>query len=129
MPIDGFSLFFNDDVINIIIKFTNLQEHSDNEKWKDRDQIEILLYAGICKQCLYDYDDFWDSLFGNTIYRACISKNRFSVLSTYLRFDDRPTRSLRSIKDKFAPIKDLWDLVIKNLKMDYIPGENLTIDE
>ena len=43
-PIDGFSLFFNDDVINIIVKFTNLHGHLANEKWKDTVQIEIRVY-------------------------------------------------------------------------------------
>ena len=68
------------------------------------DDIEIRAYigllkeAGMRKQGLYDYDDFWDPLFGTAFYQASMSKNRFSELCTHLRFDDPSTRSLRRRK-------------------------------
>ena len=61
----------------------------------------LLIEAGMRKQGLYDYDDFWNPLSGTALYRSSMSKNRFSELCTHLRFDDPSTRSLRRSKDKF----------------------------
>ena len=60
---------------------------------------------------------------------GCMSKNRFTDLSQYLRFDDKQTRSYRRSKDKLAPIIEIFDIIMKNLKKSYKPGYNLTIDE
>lgn len=97
-PIDAFSLFFTDEAIMIIVKYTNL--HAANiigTKWKMTDMIEIglLIDAGTRKQGLSDYEEFWDPLFGNPIYRACMSKGRFIAIMRHLRFDDSSTRSIR----------------------------------
>ena len=56
---------------------------TSGSKWTDTDDIEIRAYieflieAGIRKQGLYDYDDFWDPLFGTALYRASMSKTDF----------------------------------------------------
>ena len=56
---------------------------------------------------------------------GCMSKNRFTDLSQYLRFDDKQTRSYRRSKDKLAPIIEIFDIIMKNLKKSYKPDEQL----
>lgn len=135
-PGDAFELFFESSVLNIIVENTNLQAVKVVGKhWKPTDNIEVrafiglLINAGINKQGIIDYKEFWDPLIGNPIFRACLSKNRFIALLRHIRFDDRPSRSSRRLRDKFAPIRGLWELINTNLLKHYLPGENLTIDE
>lgn len=135
-PIDAFSLFISTDVLKIIVTCTNLHGakiHKD--KWKPTDEIEIrcyiglLIHAGLNKLGLSDLREFWHPLFGNILFRASMSRNRFETLSRHIRFDDSATRSARRNRDKFAPFREIWDIINTNLLKYYIPGKNLTIDE
>ncbi|XP_044735464.1 piggyBac transposable element-derived protein 4-like [Chrysoperla carnea] len=135
-PIDSFSLFFDDHVLEIIVKYTNTEGlRVLQNRWKSTDKIEmqaflgLLLTIGVNKQGGVDFREYWDPIFGNPIFRATMGKNRFASLLRNLRFDDKNTRSLRKSKDKLAPIRELWEYVNQNLKKFYLPGENLTIDE
>lgn len=58
-----------------------------------------------------------------------MSKNRFEFLLNCLRFDDKSTREERKAQDKFAPIREIWDLFIQNCNKNYTPSEHVTIDE
>lgn len=133
---DAFSLFLDDTMINIILNNTNLHAiQTHGEKWKVTDAVEIrafiglLLNAGINKQGIISYNEFWNPLFGSAIFRACMSRDRFAAILRHIRFDDPSTRSARRARDKFAAIREIWDHMNKNLLKHYIPGENLTIDE
>lgn len=135
-PVDSFNLFLNEQVLEIIVKYTNSEAHRVlQSQWKPTDTIEmqafigLLLTIGVNKQGGVDFREYWDPLFGNPIFRATMGKNRFALLLRFLRFDDKNTRSLRKSKDKLAPIRELWQSVNLNLKKFYLPGENLTIDE
>ena len=46
-----------------------------------------------------------------------------------MRFDDPETREARRDVDKFAPIRELWDMFIKNSELMYVPNFNLTVDK
>ena len=56
-------------------------------------------------------------------------KNRFVTLLRHLRFEDKSTRSTRRAQDKFAPIRNIWNIINRNLQKHCMPGSNLTIDE
>lgn len=135
-PVDCFRLFVAQEIVDMIVKFTNVEaERTHGMDWKNTDRLEIqafiglLLSAGTNKQSKVNILDFWDPLFGNPIFRATMSKNRFKILQKFIRFDDKASRSERRNKDKFAPIREVWDLFNINLRKTYIPSENLTIDE
>lgn len=135
-PVDCFNLFFDNNIWDIIVKYTNLEATLKlGTEWKNIDRCELqayfglLLSSGVNKQSKVNILDFWDPLFGNPIFRATMSKNRFKLIQRVIRFDDRTSRSERRKKDKLAPIRDLWEKFNNNLKKMYIPGENLTIDE
>lgn len=135
-PCDAFNLFFDDTVIGIVVTFTNKEAvRILGDLWKPVDDVEIraflglLITAGRNKQGMVDYNELWNPLYGNPVYRACMSRNRFTQLLRFIRFDDKATRTLRRQKDKLAPIRDLWDRVNTNLLKYYLPGSNLTIDE
>lgn len=58
-----------------------------------------------------------------------MSLKRFKEILRFIRFDEKDIRSVRRSKDKLAPIRDLFDIVLANLKRSYSPGQNITIDE
>ena len=68
-------------------------------------------------------------MYGQGFARASFSRERFLQLTTYLRFDDKETRTARRGRDVFAPFKEFWDDFAKNLTDHYIPGPFITIDE
>lgn len=58
-----------------------------------------------------------------------MSKNRFKSLLQFCRFDDKTTRENRLKEDKLAAIRDLGMMFLAQLRICYIPGESLTVDE
>jgi len=135
-PIDSFNLFFNQHILELIVKYTNSEAKGVlQNKWKPIDTIELqaflglLLTTGVNKQGNVDFREYWDPIFGNPIFRASMGKNRFAAIQRFLRFDDKTTRSLRKSNDKLAPIRELWEDINRKLRKFYLPGENLTIDE
>lgn len=103
--------------------------------WKQTDAIEIraffglLLTAGHLKSNHQSYEVLWDSMYGPPIFRATMGQKRFKALLRFIRFDDKSTRSVRRSKDKLAPIRDIWEQVVNNLRKHYVPGANITVDE
>lgn len=133
--LDCFRILFNGPVIDIVVRYTNIEAQKHNASWKVTDRMEILAFCGLLlaagvdrssKRC---YKEFFGRLRGMPLFKACMSKRRFSHLLRMIRFDDRDTRSVRRARDKLAPIRDLFDLFVKNLKKSYLPGPNVTVDE
>ena len=89
----------------------------------------LLLFLGVRKQNMVSADEIWDLVDGVNVARACMSKERFKILMSCLRFDDKSTRSARRRRDALAPFRDMWDQFSTNLRMYYIPGPFLTVDE
>jgi len=58
-----------------------------------------------------------------------MSYHRFRILARYVRFDNGRTREFRQRTDKAAPIRDIRNFVNENLRDNYDPHENITIDE
>jgi len=121
--VDAFSLYSSDEIVDNIVKYTNLQgTNTVGKKWKMTDMLEIhafiglLIDAGLRRQGGTCYEEFWDPSFGSPIYRACMSKNRFVALLRHLRFDDKSTRSTSRAQDKFAPIMDIWNIINRYLR-------------
>lgn len=100
---------------------------------KDFVQEEILGVTGLLLNCgvnrqnkdsvreLYSEENF-------PLYRATHSEHRFRLLLKCLRFDNLVTREDRK-RDKFAPIRDIWNMVVRKFPMFYNPNESVTVDE
>ncbi|KAJ8882969.1 hypothetical protein PR048_014808 [Dryococelus australis] len=57
-----------------------------------------------------------------------VSKYFFQI-SRVLRLDSRETRSSRKQNDKFAAIRDLWDIWVETLPKLFNPSAFVTVDE
>lgn len=63
------------------------------------------------------------------LYRAAMSLKRFSDISRYIRFDQQASREKRCATDKAAPISEIFEMLNANLRQNYRPRENITVDE
>lgn len=140
-PGEAWDLIFDKTVIEIITNHTNEEisrrtANIKNETYhKPTDILEIkaflgLLYlAGVLKSSGLNTSELWSEAFGNGIFRATMSQCRFKFLAASLRFDDKNTRPQRRQADKFAHIRQIFDVYVANCKKYYSPYEYCTIDE
>ena len=134
--LDTFKLFFSNKMIDQIVLYTNIYGSNKYPRsWINCDVLEIeallglILFLGIKKMSMLSTIEVWDSVDGINLTRACMSRNRFSLLLSCMRFDNKATRSARRAKDIFAPFRQMWDTFMVNLRGHYIPSECVTVDE
>ena len=112
-----------------------LRNSRPKSDWKTTDDTDIWALIGIMftyghlKQNMVDVDTIWSTSYGAPVIQCAMSRTRFRELMNALRVDDKATRSDRRARDKFAPIRDLWNEFEVTLRRHYIPGTNITIDE
>ena len=89
----------------------------------------LYILRGVLKGRDESLFNFRDKEYGRLIFRETMGRNKFQSILRYIRFDDKNSRSLRRQTDKFAAIRELWDLVMYNCQKSYFPGANVTINE
>ncbi|KAJ4425513.1 hypothetical protein ANN_27707 [Periplaneta americana] len=57
-----------------------------------------------------------------------MSRNQFSEILRFLRFDEKATRSQRLQTDCFAAATPIWNTFIANCLLCYKPSENIAVD-
>lgn len=134
--LSAFRLFITENIEKIVIMNSNIEgARVYGDKWKEIDGVEfsayigLLLLAGVFKSCNECTESLWDAEKGRPIFRATMSLQRFFHISRVLRFDDREMRSCRRQKDKFAAIRDLWDMWVEILPKLFNPSAYVTVDE
>lgn len=132
---DCFAMIIDRRVIDILVQYTNIEAKKKKPHFHVIDHIEmkafigLLIAAGVDRSSKRNYVEFWGTLRGLAIFKATMGLKRFREIMRFIRFDDKDTRSVRRAKDKFAPIRDVFDIIVANLKRSYSPGDNITIDE
>lgn len=71
----------------------------------------------------------WSEKWGPDFFSKTMSRNKFTEILRFIRFDKKNERSQRLRTDKFAMISEVWNRFIANSQNCYKPGENLTVDE
>lgn len=142
-PLDMFSAFVTDDMIALIVQYTNITANSIlpnlppwyAERWKAVDQIEmrgfigLLILCGVLKSSHESLREIWSSDQGRPIFRSTMPLHRFELIMKFLRFDDRERRRNQPARDKLAPCRELLDMFISKCRSNYSPGEYVTVDE
>ncbi|RUS70333.1 hypothetical protein EGW08_021902 [Elysia chlorotica] len=135
-PESAFDLLFTPTMVRDIVKYTNKEgRRVQQHRWVDTDDIEIqafigiLIHLGALNQNIFPTELIWDTRNGNTLARSAMTRSRFLALSNRLRFDDKETRTERRNRDEFAPIRDMWEQVLSNMRRHYVPGPFITVDE
>ncbi|XP_055336857.1 piggyBac transposable element-derived protein 1-like [Paramacrobiotus metropolitanus] len=134
--VDAFNVFFTKDMKAIILIHTNVKGKLMFPKsWTELDAIELdaflglLILHGVNHESKKPLCQLWNEAKGRPIYNATMSRNRFSEISSALRFDNKKSRYLRELTDKLAHIRELFELWVPTLRNSYLPGPYLTIDE
>lgn len=141
-PLVLFSQFFTDEIVDIIVKWTNeeigvkkenydqlssTQNYTCNEEIKAL--IGILVLTAALKDNHLSLEELFNTEYSGTRYVSCMSKERFAFLLRCLRFDDKTFRLQRQKDDPFTPIREIWEMLITKCRDNYEAGSNVTIDE
>ncbi|XP_025994301.1 piggyBac transposable element-derived protein 4 [Solenopsis invicta] len=133
-PLEVWSLLFPDELLEIIVKYTNEKIEGTFNPDQQTDLTEIkafiglLYFAGLQEDRHKDTKKMWEEE-GCTMYRAVMTRDRFIFLSSCIRFDDKTTRKDRQTADRLTAIREIWDLFIENCTKYYSPSQNCTVDE
>lgn len=139
--LETWELFFDEAMLDLVVVHTNEEicrnaTNFQNQRYiSETNKTEILalfglLYLrGVLKENHTDIEELWSKKYGPPIFRATMTKNRFSFLIRCLRFDDKNTRVERKKKDKFAAVRNLWEKFVENCRKNYTPSEYVTVDE
>jgi len=113
-------LLFTREMLEIIVNQTNKKIESIRASLQATKKIEtyhhftdineirayigVLYYSGLWKSADIDDNRLWDKKNGIILYRCVFSRNRYTFLSSSLRFDDKEARDA---SDKFTHIRQL----------------------
>ena len=146
--IDAFRVFFDDNIIDTIVTNTNKRINMSIEKIpvetvesgkfphiKPIDRIDLLATIGLMYfRGLYRGNQHSVNLLfspdrGIPIFGATMSRLRFQFITRHLSFDDIDTREERWRKDKFAAMRDVFELCNKNFGEALVPEDYISLDE
>ncbi|XP_056643942.1 piggyBac transposable element-derived protein 4-like [Diorhabda sublineata] len=142
-PIETWELLLADDIIQLIVQYTNQKLEAKYISplirpyyAKNIDSCELRTYFGlilltaIFKSNHEDVRSLWASDYtGRDIFRGVMGLNRFLFIHFNITFDDLSTREQRKSTDKLALISEMFDKFIQNCSNNYTCSEYLCIDE
>ncbi|CAH1973428.1 unnamed protein product [Acanthoscelides obtectus] len=140
--LECFSLFFSDDIINLLVtctnqyievvrgKFQRERDAKDTDVEEMKALLGLLIMSGVLRASHLNFIDLWATNgTGVEMFRLTMSYQRFLFLLRCLRFDDRTTRAERLQIDNLAAIREICNMLQAKFQEAYSPGENVTIDE
>ncbi|KAJ8891121.1 hypothetical protein PR048_010635, partial [Dryococelus australis] len=104
-------LFFTKDIESIILISSNVEGvRVYGNEWKTIDSVKLGAYI--------------------RLLHAMNQQKAFGMQKKHvLRFNSRETRSSRKQNDKFAAVRDLWDIWVETLPKFFNPSAFVTVDE
>ncbi|XP_045763663.1 piggyBac transposable element-derived protein 4-like [Maniola jurtina] len=141
-PLLCFQLFIKDEIVEEIVKWTNVEMVRKRENLKEisasyRDTTEteiwaligILTLTAVMKDNHLSAGELFNASFSGSRYVSVMSRERFEFLLRSLRMDDKSLRATHRQEDAFIPIRKIWEIFINQCRLNYIPGTHLTVDE
>lgn len=105
------------------------------DSWKNIDlatlhaYFGLLLLAGVYRSKGECMTELWNDARGRPIFRATMSLKYFKLLNSCIRFDDKEDRLERRQRDKLAAFRNVFEKWNNNLRIMYVPGDCVTVDE
>lgn len=131
----AFSLVIDDHMLEHIRSCTELEASRVlGKKWnltktKLKAFIGLLYGRGAYETKNLKVSYLWNKKWGPNFFANTMSRNDFTEILRFIRFDKKSERSQRLKSDKFALVSAVWDRFIENSMNCYKPGPNITIDE
>ena len=91
--------------------------------------IAVMYTRGVTGSNDMPYYTLWTENWGVPLCKKAISRNPFSEILRFLRFDTKSDRSQRLKTDIFALFSVVWNRFIDNCISCYTPGAFITVDE
>jgi len=141
LPLEIWSLLFSDELLEIVLRYTNQEikryrktENCANATFIDnlnmaelKAFIGLLYFNGMEKKIDVTIEEL-SADFESMLYRTTMSRQRFEFIAARLRFADKFTR-VKERRNLLEPVRDIWNIFIKNCRENYTPSEFLTLDE
>nr|XP_061799518.1 piggyBac transposable element-derived protein 4-like [Nerophis lumbriciformis] len=134
-PESAFNLFFTEDIINHIVKMTNLQGNRTMTGWmamttqEMRTYLGLLILSGVYKSRHETTSSMWNKKTGRTFFAEAMGHTRFVRINRLLRFEDKLRRPQRHHETKMSPILELWRMWNSLLPRLFNLGREVCIDE
>ena len=148
IEIQAFQLFFTDEILDIIVSHTNKRidasigeippDTLQNGKYpnlKPVDRIDVLSVIGLMHlRGLYGLNKHDVALLfshdrGIPIFRATMLRLRFLFIMRHFSFDDVNTRKQRWKNDRFAALRQVFEMCNKNFGEALVPVDYISSDE
>jgi len=130
-PETAFNLFFHEEILQLILHFTNLQGKRFVHEWRDVEKHELqgylglLIPAGMFKSQHESTKSRGGRETGRPLFAGTMSPKTFLQINLAVRFDDQLSWPHRHRRDKLAPIRDLWSLWSTRLPKMFNPGRDI----
>ena len=130
--LDAFNMFVSKEIKEQILRSTNAFISSSENAVKSLEMHEIdnflgvILLIGLLKGKNSYRREFWSKEYGIEAIKSSMKMTRFELMCAKLRFDQR---AMRNERDPLAPIRLIFETFIENCRRNYIPSEQMTIDE
>jgi len=146
--LDCYGVFISDSLVNKIVNYTNeriqlkLDFLRENEiSMKNRGYIAVtdaheiralfglFFYRGLLGLGHHDYQLLFNDVYGPPIFSSTMSSKRFCFLHANLAFDDLETRRERWEFDRFAAIREVYEIFNENCGKAVNPHDYIALDE
>jgi len=108
--------FITNEMIDVIVSYTNEEgRRVMGDDWIMTTSAEIetylglLLLAGVYRGRHEPVIHLWNVEQGRPVFGAAMARNRFQMITRFMRFDSKDTKLERRQRDKMAPIRDIHD--------------------
>lgn len=135
-PFDMFDFLIDSRMIHKIIEYSNKKLPRDEKPLTSielRAFFGLLLLFGCIGKNDIDIAEIWSpqSIHHLDLASACMSRDRFKIISANLCFNDRDLRATRSdaTNKNYYKIEEIFNIFRRNISSAAEPGENITIDE
>ncbi|XP_038072683.1 piggyBac transposable element-derived protein 4-like isoform X2 [Patiria miniata] len=136
-PLELFSIFISVTMLQTILRYTNAEGLAKRGRgWIDigmmelRSFIGLLFFLGLTKSGHERVKSFWQpGFFSRPLCECTMAGKRFQEILAVMCFDDKSTRTQRKQTDKFAPIRDVFEMFRSTLIRHFSPSDSLTVGE
>ena len=132
--LSNWQIFVDNQLLDMIVDCTNEKARSVNANFvTNRNELNTFIGVGILIGVYKGRGEPIRAIWSESEGRKCItqfmSRNRFELITKYLRFDMESTRPTRRQRTKWAPMGAVYDLWEQHLSSPFIPHKYVTVDE
>lgn len=134
-PYDAWKEFVDEKMLRAVVKHTvdyarSCGDHNFVLSVNDAESFIAIQYCRGLYGKSHPAHFLWNKEHGIPLFSKIMSRDRYLEILKYLRFDNKSARvRVGPSADKFAPIRELFDLFVNNCETKYTPSFSLTVDE